>query len=200
MWDLGDCSHPQPGWRLRAPPNKPTAASGPGGRWGRIVLVLGVGRCAFRPPRVVFVLGLVSLINSLTSGNPTDLKRGREAEERAVRRAARPSHTEMNTRSKRRLEALSRRYPGKLKLHVCPKGPRLSPCVCRRYKPQRGSMTSLRTSSLWGRAAGIAVCTPCGIRPGYGTRGISHPQPGRRLRAPPNKPTAASGPGGRWGV
>ena len=33
-----------------------------------IVLVLGVGRCAFRPPRVVFVLGPVSLINSLTSG------------------------------------------------------------------------------------------------------------------------------------
>ena len=47
-----------------------------------------------------------------------DLKRGREAEERAVRRAARPSHTEMNTRSKRRLEALSRRYPGKLELRV----------------------------------------------------------------------------------
>ena len=35
---------------------------------GCIVLVLGVGRCAFRPPRVVFVLGLVSLINSLTPG------------------------------------------------------------------------------------------------------------------------------------
>ena len=35
---------------------------------GCIVLVLGVGRCAFRPPRVVFVLGLVSLKNSLTSG------------------------------------------------------------------------------------------------------------------------------------
>ena len=47
-----------------------------------------------------------------------DLKRGREAEERAVRRAARPSHTEMNTRSKRRLEALSRRYPAKLELRV----------------------------------------------------------------------------------
>ena len=61
-----------------------------------------------------------------------DLKRGREAEERAVRRAARPSHTEMNTRSKRRLEALSRRYPGKLELRARPKGPRLSPCVCRR--------------------------------------------------------------------
>ena len=38
---------------------------------GCIVLVLGVGQCAFRPPRVVFVFGLVSLINSLTSGkNP----------------------------------------------------------------------------------------------------------------------------------
>ena len=64
----GGLPTPKPGRRLRAPPNKPTAASGPGGRWGRIVLVLGVGRCAFRPPRVVFVLGLVSLINSLTSG------------------------------------------------------------------------------------------------------------------------------------
>ena len=61
-----------------------------------------------------------------------ELDRGREAEERAVRTAARPSHTEMNTRSKRRLEALSRRYPGKLELRVPPKGPRLSPCVCRR--------------------------------------------------------------------
>ena len=47
-----------------------------------------------------------------------ELDRGREAEERAVRTAARPSHTEMNTRSKRRLEALSRRYPGKLELRV----------------------------------------------------------------------------------
>ena len=47
-----------------------------------------------------------------------DLKRGREAEERATGRAARPSHTEMNTRNKRRLEALSRRYPAKLELRV----------------------------------------------------------------------------------
>ena len=30
-----------------------------------MVLVLGVGRCAVRPPRVVFVLGLASLILSL---------------------------------------------------------------------------------------------------------------------------------------
>ena len=43
---------------------------------------------------------------------------GREAEERATGRAARPSHTEMNTRNKRRLEALSRRYPAKLELRV----------------------------------------------------------------------------------
>ena len=61
-----------------------------------------------------------------------DLKRGREAEDRAVRRAARPSHTEMNTRSKRRLEALSRRYTQVSWSYVRPKGPRLSPCVCRR--------------------------------------------------------------------
>ena len=47
-----------------------------------------------------------------------ELDRGREAEERAVRTAARPSHTEMNTRSKRRLEALSRRHPGKLELRA----------------------------------------------------------------------------------
>ena len=73
-------------------------------------------------------------------------------------------------------------------------------CEWLRLEPQRGSMTSLRTSPLRGRAAGIAVCTLCGIRPGYGTRGISHPQPGRRLRAPPNKSAAACGPGGRWGV
>ena len=37
---------------------------------------------------------------------------------RATGRAARPSHTEMNTRNKRRLEALSRRYPAKLELRV----------------------------------------------------------------------------------
>ena len=75
-------SDPGDGRRLRAPPNEPTAARKRSGRTvGCMVLVLGVGRCAFRPPRVVFVLGLVScpprvvfvlglvsLINSLTSG------------------------------------------------------------------------------------------------------------------------------------
>ena len=40
-----------------------------------MVLVLGVGRCAFRPPRVVFVLGLGSLINSLTSGKKKKKKK-----------------------------------------------------------------------------------------------------------------------------
>ena len=42
-----------------------------------MVLVLGVGRCAFRPPRVVFVLGLVSLINSLTSGKKVGKRVGK---------------------------------------------------------------------------------------------------------------------------
>ena len=41
-----------------------SAAGGPGGRWGSVVL----GWRALCPPRVVFVLGFVSLINSLTSG------------------------------------------------------------------------------------------------------------------------------------
>ena len=49
----------------RPPTNRPLlAVREDGGVYGP--LVLGVGRCAFRPPRVVFVLGLVSLINSLT--------------------------------------------------------------------------------------------------------------------------------------
>ena len=130
-----------------------------------------------------------------------DLKRGREAEDRAVRRAARPSHTEMNTRSKRRLEALSRRYPGKLELRA-PQGAtpvtlRMQALTAARFDDILAHVSFL---CLRGRAARIAVCIPCGIRHRYGTRGISHPQPGRRLRAPPNNPTAANGPGGRWGV
>jgi len=45
--------------------------AGGGGRVGGIEAskaAMVIGRCAFRTPRVVFVLGLVSLINSLTSG------------------------------------------------------------------------------------------------------------------------------------
>ena len=37
------------------------------------------------------------------------------------------------------------------------------------------------------------------LSPLYKEKGERH-DPKRRLRAPPNKPTAASGPGGRWGV
>ena len=66
-----------------------------------------------------------------------ELDRGREAEERAVRTAARPSHTEMNTRSKRRLEALSRRYPGKLELRV----PQGATRAC--YPAYAGAITAL---------------------------------------------------------
>ena len=47
-----------------------------------------------------------------------DLKRGREADERKKREDARPSHTALNIRNKTRLEALSRRYPGKLELRA----------------------------------------------------------------------------------
>ena len=47
-----------------------------------------------------------------------DLKRGREADERKTREGARPSHTALNIRNKTRLEALSRRYPGKLELRA----------------------------------------------------------------------------------
>ena len=39
------------------------SASGPGGRWGSVIF----GWRTARPPRVVFVLGFVSLIHSLTS-------------------------------------------------------------------------------------------------------------------------------------
>ena len=127
-----------------------------------------------------------------------DLKRGREAEERAVRRAARPSHTEMNTRSKRRLEALSGRYPGKLELRV-PQG--ATPVTLRMQALTAARFDDILAHvSFTGTGSKDSSLYPCGIRHGYGTRGISHPQPGRRLRAPPNKPTAASGPGGRWGV
>ena len=47
-----------------------------------------------------------------------DLKRGREADERETCRGTGHSHTELNTRNKTRLEALSRRYPGKLELRA----------------------------------------------------------------------------------
>ena len=51
--------------------------------------------------------------------NPrTDLKRGRETEERETSGGAGPGHTELNIRNQTRLEALSRRYPGKLELRA----------------------------------------------------------------------------------
>ena len=47
-----------------------------------------------------------------------DLKRGRETEGRETGEGAGPSHTELNIRNKTRLDALSRRYPGKLELRA----------------------------------------------------------------------------------
>ena len=57
-----------------APPTIRCAAGVPGGRWGSVVYGWRAPRP--RPPRVVFVLGFASLINSLTSGKKykTDLK------------------------------------------------------------------------------------------------------------------------------
>ena len=51
-----------------------------------------------------------------------DFKRGREADEREASieasRGTGPSHTELNMRNKTRLEALGRRYLGKLELRA----------------------------------------------------------------------------------
>ena len=64
-WQRSEHSHPRSGRvPAGAPPTIRSAAGGPGGRWGSVVL----GWRALRPPRVVFVLGFVSLINFLTSG------------------------------------------------------------------------------------------------------------------------------------
>ena len=58
-----------------------------------------------------------------------------------------------------------------------------------------------RCVRLW-RAACMLRCSVASVWAlrQHGALKNCHPQPGRRLRAPPNKPTAASGPGGRWGV
>ena len=58
-------SHPRNGRVPEPPPPTIRCAAGvPGGRWGSVVY----GWRAPRPPRVVFVLGVACLINSLTSG------------------------------------------------------------------------------------------------------------------------------------
>ena len=61
------------------------------------------------------------------------------------------------------------------------------------YAGAGGSSASLRTSPLRGRAARTAVCIPCGIRHGYGTRGISHPNRAAGVcgRPPTNRPLLA---------
>eukprot|EP00964_Phaeocystis_antarctica_P069691 scaffold42368_cov56-Phaeocystis_antarctica.AAC.2 len=59
-------SHPRNGRVPEgAPPTIRCAAGVPGGRWGSVVYGW---RAPARPPRVVFVLGVASLKNSLTSG------------------------------------------------------------------------------------------------------------------------------------
>ena len=84
-------------------------------------------------------------------------KRG-EAEERALSEEGREAKPEMNAKSKRRLEALSRRYPGKLELRV-PQGAtpvytlRMQALTAVRYDDILAHVTFLR-----GRVARIAVC------------------------------------------
>ena len=57
--------------------------------------------------------------NKRQRDNPRpDLKRGREEGGRETNTGTAPSHTELNIRNKRWLEALSRRYPGKLELRA----------------------------------------------------------------------------------
>jgi hypothetical protein len=67
----GGLATPETGVRLcPPPPNKPTAASGPGGRWGSD-LVWSLDGAPFAHTRVVFVIGCVSCkkyILELTSG------------------------------------------------------------------------------------------------------------------------------------
>ena len=73
VWDPGDHPPPKSG---RAPAGVPPtnrsllALRPPGGRWGSAVF----GWRALHPPGVVFVLGFVSLINSLTWGKTLQAK------------------------------------------------------------------------------------------------------------------------------
>ena len=54
-----------------------------------------------------------------------DLKRGRDDDGRASAGGATPGHTELIEENKRRLKALSQRYPGQLELRAPLQGPRL---------------------------------------------------------------------------
>jgi len=96
------------------------------------------------------------------------------------------------------LKALSQRYPGQLELRAplgaTPLNLRMSAQTAARYEDILAHVTLTGAGSRDSRLLPIWDQTRI-----HGTRGIATPETGGRLRAPPNKPTAASGPGGRWG-
>ena len=94
----------------------------------------------------------------------------------------------------------SRRYPGKLELRA-PQGAtpvtlRMQALTAARFDDILAHVSFARTGSKDSRLYPLCTWDQTRI---WETRGISHPQPGS-LRASPNNPTAANGPGGRSGV
>ena len=93
-----------------------------------------------------------------------DLKRGRETEGRETGEGAGPSHTELNIRNKTRLDALSRRYPGKLELRA-PQG--ATPIILRMQQAQTAARSEDVTFTAGSRGSRLVplrhqtrVCHP----------------------------------------
>ena len=136
-----------------------------------------------------------------------DLKRGRDDDGRASAGGATPGRTELIEENKRRLKALRQRYPGQLELRAplgaTPLDLRMQAQTAARFE----DILAHVTLSLTGAGSRDSRLLPI-----YGTRDQSmgpeglataHPRNGRapaRCGRPPNKPAAASGPGGRWGT
>ena len=119
-----------------------------------------------------------------------DLQRGREAGGREGRRTqALGLATELNIRSKRRLEALSRRYPEKLELRA----PQGATPIALRMQAQTAARFEDVLAHVTFTGAGT-LGQPSGPLMGPDrTRGISHPRSGRApAGAPPtNRPLLA---------
>ena len=110
----------------------------------------------------------------------------REIHRRATLAPAINLAPKLNVRNKTRIEVLNRRYPGRLELRA----------------PQEATLTTLRMQAqtaarfedvlahvtLTGAGGKGSRQVPCGTRPEYGTRGISHPRSGRvPAGAPPTR-------------
>jgi hypothetical protein len=127
-----------------------------------------------------------------------DLKWGRDDDGRASAGGATPGHTELIEEKKRRLKALSQRYPGQLELRAplgaTPLNLRMQAQTAARFEDILAHVTLTGAGSRDSRLLPIwdqtRVWDP-GDEPPLKRAGAC----GR----PPNKPAAASGPGGRWG-